>query len=72
MKPVVDKIATIVSEKTSSNNIEELVLVGGSSCLTGIEEAIEKEIGIRTTKPDNPLFVTPLGIALSCTDEALN
>ena len=36
------------------------------------EEAIEKEIGIRTTKPDNPLFVTPLGIALSCTDEALN
>lgn len=72
VKPVVDKIATIVSEKTSSNNIEELVLVGGSSCLTGIEEAIEKEIGIRTTKPDNPLFVTPLGIALSCTDEALN
>ena len=72
VKPVVDKIATIVSEKTSSNNIEELVLVGGSSCLTGIEEAIEKEIGIRTTKPDNPLFVTPLGIALSCTVEALN
>lgn len=72
VKPVVDKITTIVSEKTSSNNIEELVLVGGSSCLTGIEEAIEKEIGIRTTKPDNPLFVTPLGIALSCTDEALN
>lgn len=72
VKPVVDKIATIVSEKTSSNNIEELVLVGGSSCLTGIEEAIEKEIGIRTTKPDNPLLVTPLGIALSCTDEALN
>ena len=72
VKPVVDKIATIVSEKTSSHNIEELVLVGGSSCLTGIEEAIEKEIGIRTTKPNNPLFVTPLGIALSCTNEALN
>lgn len=72
VKPVVDKIATIVSEKTSSYNIEELVLVGGSSCLTGIEEAIEKEIGIRTTKPNNPLFVTPLGIALSCTKEALN
>ena len=34
VKPVVDKIATIVSEKTSSNNIEELVLVGGSSCLS--------------------------------------
>lgn len=72
VKPVVDKIATIVSEKTSSYNIEELVLVGGSSCLTGIEEAIEKEIGIRTTKPNNPLFVTPLGIAISCTKEALN
>ena len=72
VKPVVDKIATIVSEKTSSHNIEELVLVGGSSCLTGIEEAIEKAIGIRTTKPNNPLFVTPLGIAISCTKEALN
>lgn len=72
VKPVIDKIATIVSEKTLSHNIEELVLVGGSSCLTGIEEAIEKETGIRTTKPNNPLFATPLGIALSCTNEALN
>lgn len=72
VKPVIDKISSIICEKTSDYNIEELVLVGGSSCLTGIEEAIEKETGIITTKPNNPLFVTPLGIALSCTNDSMN
>ena len=72
LKPVVDKISTIINQLTDGYQVEELVLVGGSSCLTGIEKVVEKGTGIKTEKPINPLFVTPLGIALSCTNEILD
>jgi ethanolamine utilization protein EutJ len=70
IKPVVDKIATIVHVMLQDTSTEQLVLVGGSSCMTGIEKEIEKLTGIATYKPQNPFFVTPLGIALNCTDKA--
>ena len=69
LKPVVEKVASIISRSVEGYNVEQLVLVGGSSCLTGIEGVIEKMTGIPTYKPANPFFVTPLGIALGCTDE---
>ena len=50
--------------------MEGIYLVGGTCCLAGIEDIIEKRTGIPTYKPDNPMFVTPLGIARSCTQEA--
>ena len=46
-------------------------MVGGTSCLTGIEQIIEKETQIKTIKPQNPMFVTPIGIAMNCTDEVI-
>ncbi len=72
LKPVIEKISSIIQRGTEGHNIESIVLVGGSSCLTGIEKIIEKQTGIRTYKPLNPLFVTPLGIALSCTDQVID
>ena len=51
--------------------MEEISLVGGTCCFTGIEEMIEKRTGIYTHKPKNPMFVTPLGIALSCRQEEM-
>lgn len=71
VKPVVEKIATIINNSIKGQDVEQLVLVGGSSCLTGIENVVEKMTGIPTHKPKNPLFVTPLGIALSCTNEII-
>lgn len=71
LKPVVEKISTIISKSVKDHQVEELVLVGGSSCLTGIEAVIEDMTGIPTHKPMNPLFVTPLGIALSCSKEII-
>jgi ethanolamine utilization protein EutJ len=72
VKPVIEKISSIIAKSLQGYNVDTLVLVGGSSCLTGIEDIIQKNTGIATYKPENPMFVTPLGIALSCTQEVMD
>ncbi|MBZ9685809.1 ethanolamine utilization protein EutJ [Clostridium estertheticum] len=71
LKPVVEKIASIINQHIKGYDVKEICLVGGTCCLTGIEKIIEKQTGIFTHKPQNPMFVTPLGIALSCTQESI-
>ena len=71
LKPVVEKVASIISRHVSGHDVQEIYLVGGTCCLTGIETIIEKQTGIRTRKPENPMFVTPLGIAFSCNQEEM-
>lgn len=71
LRPTVAKVASIITEMCEGYDIEELVLVGGSCCLTGIETEIQNITGITTHKPKNPFFVTPLGIAMSCTQEVM-
>lgn len=71
LKPVVEKIASIINQHIKGYDVQEICLVGGTCCLTGIEKIIEKQTGIYTHKPQNPMFVTPLGIALSCTQESI-
>lgn len=71
LKPVIEKVASIINRYIKEHNVEEISLVGGTCCLTGIETIIEKQTGIYTHKPKNPMFVTPLGIALSCNNEIM-
>lgn len=71
LKPVVEKVAYIINQHIKDYDVEQISLVGGTCCLTGIENIIEKKTGIFTHKPQNPMFVTPLGIALSCTQEII-
>jgi len=71
LKPVIEKVSSIISKHIAEYDVDELSLVGGTCCLTGIEEVIEKSTGVFTHKPKNPMFVTPLGIALSCKSEEL-
>ena len=71
LQPVIEKVASIISQHIKGYNVEELSLVGGTCCLTGIEKIIEKKTGVFTHKPKNPMFVTPLGIALSCGQEEM-
>lgn len=71
LKPVVEKISSIINHHIEGHNVQEISLVGGTSCLSGIEKIIEKRTGIPTYKPGNPMFVTPLGIGLSCTKEII-
>lgn len=71
LKPVVEKVSSIISTHIKGYDVKEISLVGGTCCLTGIEEIIEKKTGVYTHKPKNPMFVTPLGIALSCTQDIM-
>ena len=66
VKPVVEKMASIIRRGIGKDEAESIYLCGGSCCLTGIEAIIEKETGIRTIKPKNPFLVTPTGIAMNC------
>lgn len=71
LKPVVEKISTIINMHIKGYDIKEISLVGGTCCLGGIEEIIEKKTGVFVHKPNNPMFVTPLGIALSCKQQSI-
>ncbi|SHJ23723.1 ethanolamine utilization protein EutJ [Clostridium cavendishii DSM 21758] len=71
LKPVVEKVSSIINNHVNGYDVKEISLVGGTCCLEGIEKIIENKTGIYTHKPKNPMFVTPLGIALSCTKEII-
>lgn len=71
LKPVIEKVASIINQHVKGYDVDGISLVGGTCCLTGIEDVIQKQTGIYTHKPKNPMFVTPLGIALSCTQEII-
>ena len=71
LKPVIEKVAAIINQHIKGYEVKEISLVGGTCCFTGIEDIIEKKTGIYTHKPVNPMFVTPLGIALSCGQEEM-
>mgnify|MGYP002508591061 CR=1 FL=1 len=69
VRPVVEKMATIVSRYVDKAHTDTIYLCGGTCCLTGIEDIFQKVTGIRTIKPANPFLVTPTGIAMNCTLE---
>lgn len=66
VRPVIQKMASIIIKHIKGYEVENIYLVGGTCCLEGIEKVIEKETGIITHKPQNPFLVTPLGIAMNC------
>jgi len=69
VRPVIQKMATIVARHIDKWQPEEIFLVGGTCCLSGIENIFSDELGLPVFKPANPLLVTPLGIALNdCSD----
>lgn len=71
LRPVVEKVSSIINNQIKNYDVNEISLAGGTCCLTGIEEIIQKQTKIYTHKPKNPMFVTPLGIALSCTQDII-
>jgi len=66
LRPVIDKVSSIISNHISEYEVKEIYLVGGTCCLEGMENIIATQTSIPTYKPQNPMFVTPLGIALNC------
>lgn len=70
VRPVFQKMGTIVREHLDGYPAERIYLVGGTSCFPGIEEVVASETGLKVARPLNPLLVTPLGIALDCARRA--
>ena len=66
VRPVLEKMATIVTRHVDLSTVDTIYLCGGTCCLTGIETVFESVTGVRTVKPKNPFLVTPAGIAMNC------
>lgn len=64
VRPVLEKMASIVRRHVSGYDIEHVYLVGGTCCLQGMEKIFQDYLQIPVHKPKNPFLVTPLGIAL--------
>lgn len=66
VRPVLEKMATIVARHIDPASTDTIYLCGGTCCLTGMETVFEKITGIKTVKPKDPFLVTPAGIAINC------
>ncbi len=64
LRPVMEKVASIVLRHVEGREVPSIVLVGGASAFPGMAEVVEEYTHIPTWVPHNPLFVTPLGIAM--------
>jgi ethanolamine utilization protein EutJ len=65
VRPVMEKVATIVERHVLHHDVKTIYMVGGTSSFKGIAAVVEEITGIKTEVPAKPLFVTPLGIAMS-------
>jgi ethanolamine utilization protein EutJ len=65
IRPVMEKVGTIVRRHINGHNVERIYLVGGTCAYPGMNEVIQEITGVETVLPGNPLFITPLGIAMN-------
>jgi len=65
VRPVMEKVGSIINRHTAGHRVDRLYLVGGTCAYPGMDEVIQEYTGIETVLPGDPLFVTPLGIAMN-------
>jgi ethanolamine utilization protein EutJ len=65
IRPVMEKVGTIVRRHIAGHKVDRIYLVGGTCAYPGMDEVIQEVTGIDTVLPGNPLFITPLGIAMN-------
>jgi ethanolamine utilization protein EutJ len=65
IRPVMEKVGSIINRHIAGHQVERLYLVGGTCAYPGMDKVVQEYTGIETVLPDNPLFVTPLGIAMN-------
>jgi ethanolamine utilization protein EutJ len=63
--PVMEKVGSIINRHIAGHRVDKLYLVGGTCAYPGMDKVIEEYTGVETILPGNPLFVTPLGIAMN-------
>ncbi len=64
IRPVFDKIATIVARHLADHDVDTIHLVGGTAAFPGIGEVMAARTGLTVEVSPHPLLVTPLGVAL--------
>jgi ethanolamine utilization protein EutJ len=64
IRPVMEKVGSIINRHIAGHKVEHIYLVGGTCAYPGMDKVIQEMTGIETILPGNPLFVTPLGIAM--------
>lgn len=64
IKPVMQKVATIIRSHIQDYEVEAVYLVGGTSTNKYIGKIIREETGFPIITPLHPFLITPLGIAL--------
>lgn len=64
VRPVMEKVGTIVARHIAAHPVETIYLVGGTVCFSGIDRVVQEVTGVKTIIPGHPLFVTPLGVAM--------
>ena len=69
VRPVMEKVGTIIAKNISGYDVHQITLVGGTVLFPGIAGVIEEVVGRPTQAVHNPLFVTPLGIAMHDQEE---
>lgn len=64
IRPVLEKVASIVSRHLDGYSVPEVVLVGGTSAFYRIAEVVTEYTGLPAWVPDHPQWVTPIGMAM--------
>ncbi len=65
VRPVMEKVGVIVARHIADYDVPVVYLVGGTVAFPGFAAVVQEILGVPTTIPTAPLFVTPLGIALA-------
>jgi ethanolamine utilization protein EutJ len=63
--PVMQKVGSIVARHVRGFDVPAIHMVGGTSGMMGMGKTVAEMTGIPVHVPINPMFVTPLGIALT-------
>jgi ethanolamine utilization protein EutJ len=64
VKPVLEKVASIVARHIEGFQVPAITLVGGTSAFYKAAEVVEEFTGIPAWVPDHPALVTPIGMAM--------
>lgn len=65
VRPVIEKVASIVARNTTGFAVPMVCLVGGTAAFPQFARVVEEASGLNTIVPVSPLLVTPLGIAMN-------
>ncbi len=63
VRPVMEKVSTIVNRHIQGWDVHEITLVGGASAFPGFAAVVEEVTRVPTQVPPEAQWVTPLGIA---------